>query len=165
MKKTIVLIAVAVVTLLAAGCGSVKNVSASASAAPDWVLDGVKRSDAQNWYAVGEAKMPTEQNSLKMARMQARAELARMIKSQVNELVTSKETVTNSGVQSQELTTSLQVSTDALLQGSEQIGRFTKPDGTVCVLMCLPKAPALQKLNETSTAVTGKALFSADDLK
>ncbi len=156
MKKRVSALLAGALFALLTGCGSTKNV-ATAPAAPDWVLNGAKASDAQYWYAVGEAKMPTEQNSLKMARMQARAELARTINTQVKELVSANEKINNAGEKTQELTQSLQVSTEALLQGSEQAGRFTAPDGTVYVLMSLPKAQAVQKINETVATVTGKS--------
>ena len=162
MKKLLLVMAACLAAFLLSGCGSTSKVAAaSAEPAPDWVLNEAKASDGANWYAVGSAKMPTEQNSLKMARMQARAELARIVNTQVNDAITAKSRMNNAGLEEKELVETMHFSAEALLEGSEQIGRYTAPGGTVYVLMALPKANALQKLNEGG----GKSLFSLEDLK
>lgn len=169
MKKTMFVVLAVIVSTLLTGCGSTQVATAPAAVvpAPDWVVNEAKPSDAANWYAVGSAKMPTEQNSIKMARMQARAELARTINTQVNEAITAKSKMTSTGTNEKELQQVMQFSTDALLEGSEQIGRYTAQDGTVYVLMALPKANAVKKLNESAATATGKSeqLFTVDDLK
>lgn len=166
MKKILGLVAALCAALVLVSCGSTQVAQAPAQVAPDWVLNGAKASDATYWYAVGEAKMASELNSLKMARMQARTELARIVGTQVKEAIDAKSSMDNNGNETKELTIKKHITTDALLEGSEQIGRYTAPGGTVYVLMSVPKATAVQKLNEAAVQAGEKnTFFTVADLK
>lgn len=171
MKKIFGAIALTLAGLLLASCGSTKETTAAATQAaedgyPDWVYEG--RRDSTGIYAVGSGKLANIQNSLTMARANGRAELARTLKTQVQDVLQTYVSDTGSDENRDSLTglidNTLQ-KTDAVLEGSEQVDRFTAKDGTIYVLMYLPYESAIKALNEEASSYTGKPEAIITELK
>ena len=170
MKKIFGAIAIALAGILAASCGSSKETAAASQAEeagyPAWVYEG--RKDDTGIYAVGSGKLANVQNSLTMARANGRAELARTLKVQVNDVLQTYVSDTGSDENRDTLTglvdNTLQ-KTDAVLEGSQQVDRFQAKDGTIYVLMYLPYESSVKKLNEITSSYTGKPEAIVTELK
>lgn len=155
-------VAAAVAAFTLASCGSSGEASASATQAeqegyPDWVYES--RRDETGIYAVGSGKLSNIQNSLLMARQNGRAELARTLKTQVQDIMQTYVSDTGSDENRDALTGLVDNTlskTDAVLEGSQQVDRFQAKDGTIYVLMYLPYDSAVKKLNESASEYTGK---------
>ncbi len=157
MKKIIAVLAATASLFMLASCGSTKKVETSEPAVkadrggvPAWVFEGKK--DSTGLYAVGAGKMSNLQNSLKLARAEARVELARELKVEVQSVLQTYVDDTGSDTARQNLSgmqDSALLKTDAMLQGSQQVDYYQDKDDTVYVLMYLPYEATLPVLNET----------------
>lgn len=166
MKKLFGALALTLAGFLFASCESTEApTTASTQAAedgyPEWVYEG--KMDSTGIYAVGAGKLSNIQNSLTMARANGRAELARTLKTQVQDVLQTYVSDTGSDQNRDSLTglidNTLQ-KTDAVLEGSQQVDRFNAKDGTIYVLMYLPYESAVKELNEMTkeeiSSFTGK---------
>lgn len=165
MKKTwLVFLALCGAAVLA-GCGSTQKAAAAAPSVPDWVINGTKR-DATGLYAVGEGNMGSPASSAKMARLQGRAELARILKSQIKTVTEASVQLSEGGPSSRDFSEKIVSTTDALLEGSEQVESYIDSKGTVYVLMYLPYESAVHKLNEAASNISGKTetLYTAQNM-
>ena len=167
MKKILATVAALVATFALVSCGTTNSkVNSGDSAAkqakedgyPEWVYVGKK--DDTGIYAVGAGKLANIVNSHKMAVSEARTELARTLKVQVQDVLQTYTSDLGSDQNRDALSglidNTLQ-KTEAVLQGSQQVNRFNASDGTVYVLMYLPYESALSKLNTSVAEYTGKA--------
>lgn len=160
MKKILGAIAIAVAGFMLASCGSTPVTGATQAEAdglPAWVYESKK--DDTGLYAVGSGKLANIQNSYTMAKANGRAELARMLKVQVQDVLQTYVSDMGSDEKRDTLTglvdNTLQ-KTDAVLEGSQQVDRFNAKDGTIYVLMYLPYESTVKKLNESASSFTGK---------
>lgn len=162
MKKTLGILAVVFVATLFASCGSDKkaaeaqptsaSVQAERDGVPAWVYEG--RRDETGLYAVGSGKMSNKNNSLKMARAEARTEMARTLKVEVQSALQTYVDDTGDEKNRQSLTGMIDNAmqrTDTMMQGSQQVDYFEDKDGSVYVLMYLPYNAIVPTLNETVT--------------
>ncbi len=151
------LIAFATIPLISCGSTTEAAKQAEQEGYPDWVYEG--RRDATGIYAVGSGKMSNIQNSLTMARSNGRTELARTLKTQVQDVLQTYVSDTGSDENRDALSglvdNTLQ-KTDAVLQGSQQVDRYQAKDGTIYVLMYLPYESAVTELNKITSDYTGK---------
>ncbi len=164
MKKIIGLVVALFATSLILSCGTTEQTAAANQAEqdgyPDWVYEG--RRDATGIYAVGAGKLSNVQNSLKLARTEGRAELARTLKTRVQNVMQTYVSDTGSDNQRDALLGLVDNTfeqTDAILEGSEQVDRYQAKDGTIYVLMYLPFETAVRSLNELNSqasSYTGK---------
>ena len=154
MKKIISVILSLSFTLLIFSCGSTKEVTSAAIQAekdgvPTWVYEG--RRDSKGIYATVAGKLSNLTNSLKMARAQARLELANTVKIGVEGVTQTLVDDQGSDKDRQNLealTEHALFKTDTILQGSEQVDYFQDKDGTVYVLMFLPYSTMVTELNK-----------------
>ena len=94
MKKSLFIVSCIFAAIIVSGCKSTEAENQSTTAAqqaasassvigadgvarPDWVLTG--KEDDTGIYAVGSGKLSNDQNSLKLARSNARTELSRTV--------------------------------------------------------------------------------------
>ena len=170
MKKTFGTIGMTAAVLLAvsllASCGSSKKAAEAAPAEPTaasqqaardgvpaWVYEG--RRDETGLYAVGAGKLANKNNSLKMARAEARTELARELKINVEAATQTYIDDFGDNNNRQSLTGLVDTAvqrTDAMMAGSQQIDYFEDTDGTIYVLMYLPYNAVVPTLNESVSA-------------
>ncbi|MCI1208223.1 MAG: LPP20 family lipoprotein [Treponema sp.] len=160
MKKSLIIFAAALAAVTIAGCSSTKEVEktsvqkkeqatvigAEGVARPDWVMQG--KQSADGIYASGFAKMSTLQNSLKAARVNARAELANTVQASVKSAVTTY--AEDTGIADDNLNYLEEATvqrTDAILQGSTQADYWVGQDETVYVLMYLPYNAVVPEVN------------------
>lgn len=163
MKKIIFLISSVMIAFAVTSCNSTKQeVSAAQQAAdnatvigadgvarPSWVLTGKK--DNTGIYAVGSAKMSNEQNSLKLARLNARAELGRTIASATKSVLRSyTEDAGNEKDVLNYLEEAVEIKSANIITGSEQVDMWKAKDGTYYVLMFVPYKAVLPEVTEIS---------------
>lgn len=179
MKKTLGVVAVVLTAAIFASCGSSKkaaeatapaapaeptaaSVQAARDGVPAWVYEG--RRDETGLYAVGAGKLSNKNNSLKMARAEARTELARELKSNVQAATQTYVDDFGDNTNRQSLTGLVDTAvqrTDAMMAGSQQIDYFEDSDGTVYVLMYLPYNAVVPTLNEALSATSAE--FTRDE--
>ena len=150
MKKIITAAAAVLAAFMLFSCGS-KPTSASQQAekegVPAWVYEG--RKDSNGIYAVGAGKLENDITSLKMAKAQARLELAKEVEvtvKGVTQTLVDDQGATGDRTYLAALTENALETTKAILNGSEQVDYFKSNDGTVYVLMILPKKTFVTEL-------------------
>ncbi len=150
MKKTLIGILACSLVFMLSGCGS-KPTSAAVQAeqdgVPAWVYEGKK--DNSGIYAVGAGKLSNDITSQKMAKAQARLELANEVQVQVKGVTQTY--IDDQGADGDRqylaaLTENALLNTEAILNGSEQADMFKAKDGTIYVLMFLPKSTFVTEL-------------------
>ena len=162
MKKIITAAAAVLAAFMLFSCGS-KPTSAAQQAekegVPAWVYEG--RKDSNGIYAVGAGKLENDITSLKMAKAQARLELAKEVEvtvKGVTQTLVDDQGATGDRTYLAALTENALETTNAILNGSEQVDYFKSNDGTVYVLMILPKKTFVTEL--ATKANQAKASFS-----
>ncbi|MBQ6057452.1 MAG: LPP20 family lipoprotein [Treponema sp.] len=152
MKKIIAAVFAISAVLLLASCGSTKTTAATQAEElnlPAWVLEGKR--DNTGIYAVGAGKLSNLTNSLKMAKAQARVELATTVKANVQavtQTLVDDQGATGDRQDLEALTENALIRVDTILQGSEQVDQFIAKDETVYVLMYLPYSTMVTELNK-----------------
>lgn len=150
MKKILTAMLGAACVFMFLSCGS-KPTSAAVQAeqdgVPAWVYEG--RKDSSGIYAVGAGKLSNDITSQKMAKAQARLELANEVQVQVKGVTQTY--VDDQGADGDRqylaaLTENALLTTEAILNGSEQADMFRAKDGTIYVLMFLPKSTFVTEL-------------------
>lgn len=178
MKKSVLFIScILAAALFATSCESThsEEVSAAAKASamssvvgadgvkrPEWVLAG--KEDKTGIYAVGSGKMATFTNSLKMAEINGRAELARTVSAATQSVL---RTYTQDTGSSKDVLTYLEEATQIkaanVLKGTTRKDMWTAQDGTVFVLMFIPYEAVLPSVTEPiADAVKGAKNFTQD---
>ncbi|MBP5283877.1 MAG: LPP20 family lipoprotein [Treponema sp.] len=162
MKKLLTLAVIAITGFMFMSCGSTDTTSAAAQAAdlnlPEWVLAG--RKDDKGIYAVGSGKLSNLVNSQKMAIAQGRLELAATTKTSVQGI--TQTLVDDQGAEGdrqdlEALTENALLKVDNILVGSEKVDQYVAKDGTVYVLMFLPKETFLTELNKSLAETKAKS--------
>lgn len=166
MKKLIFIISCVFAAAVFSGCESTEqtdeNMSAAQQAAasttvlgadgvarPDWVL--TSREDDTGIYAVGSGKMSNDQNSLKLARANARAELSRTVAASTQSVLRSYVQDTgNSKDALNYLEEATQIKAANILKGSKQVDMWKAADGTYYILMFVPYTAVLPEVTETA---------------
>lgn len=152
MKKSILIISCLLAAVIATSCNSsdAKETTAAEKAAaastvrgadgverPVWVLAG--REDDKGIYAVGAGKMSNYQNSLKLARANARTELSRTLMASTKSVLRSyTEDTGNAKDAINYMEEAIQVKSANILAGTKQVDMWQAEDGTVFVLMIAP---------------------------
>ena len=168
MKKSFFVAVAVVAAMFITSCASTDNQEPSAAQQaaaktsvvgadgverPAWVLTG--REDDQGIYAVGSGKMSNDQNSIKLARLNARAELSRTIAASTRSVMRS---YTSDAGSSKDVLTYLEeaveVRTANILKGSKQVDMWKASDGTYFVLMFVPYTAVLPEVTEAVTNFT-----------
>ena len=154
MKKILTSLVAVLALIMVTSCSSSKQPTTAASQAeelnlPTWVLEGKR--DNTGIYAVGSGKLSNLTNSLKMAKAQARVELATTVKANVQAV--TQTLVDDQGAQGdrqdlEALTENALIRVDTVLQGSEQVDQYIAKDGAVYVLMYLPYSTLVTELNK-----------------
>jgi len=149
MKKilTVILFAFSAIFF---SCGSKQTTAAQQAiedGVPTWVYEGKK--DNSGIYAVGAGKLSNDITSQKMAKAQARLELAQEVQVQVKGV--TQTFVDDQGADGDRqylaaLTENALLTTEAILNGSEQADMYKAKDGTIYVLMFLPKSTFVTEL-------------------
>lgn len=160
MKKLLATFAALLTAFTLFSCGSTKTTPAAQAkkeGLPEWVYVG--KTDSTGIYAVGAGKLANVVNSHKMAVAEARTELARTLKVQVQDVLQTYTSdlgsETNRDALSGLIDNTLQ-KTDAVLTGTQQVNRFNAEDGTVYVMMYLPYEFSVKELNKAVSDYTGK---------
>lgn len=158
MKKilTAALSILAVLTLFS--CGSKPTAAATQAekeGIPTWVYEGKK--DSTGIYAVGAGRLSNDINSQKMAKAQARLELAQAVEVQVKGI--TQTLIDDQGADDDRqalaaLTENAALTTEAILNGSEQVDMFKANDKTIYVLMYLPKSTFVTELTKKANTFT-----------
>lgn len=167
MKKLLTAAMIVIAGFMFASCGSTETTAASQAAElnlPSWVLEGKR--DNTGIYAVGTGKLSNLVTSQKMAMAQGRLELANMTKTSVQGV--TQTLVDDQGADGDRqylaaLTENALLKVDTILVGSEKVDQYIGSDGTVYVLMFLPKSTFLTELNKVNaeTAKTFNRTSSA----
>lgn len=148
MKKTLLILAGAALLAGLTGCASTKTTEKAADKVPvvigaegvprpQWVLSGMESEDG--FYAVGNGKMSSKTNSLKVAETNGRAELAIHVQTTIKAATTTY--IEDTGVAKDNLTyleNAVVERTSAILQGSSRKDYWVDSDNTVYALMYLP---------------------------
>ena len=156
MKKILTLALCAAASLLIFSCGSTPTSAAQQAAkdgVPTWVYEGKKASDGI--YAVGAGKLSNDINSLKMAKAQARTELASSVSVQIKGVTQTYVDDQGADGDRQALaafTENAALVTEAVLNGTEQADMYKADDGAIYVLMFLPKSTFVKELATNATA-------------
>ncbi len=165
-KITIMLTVLTAVVSMFISCGSQPTAAAQQAekeGKPAWVYEG--RKDNAGLYAVGAGKLSNDFTSHKMATAQARLELAQAVETTVKGV--TQTLVDDQGADGDRqylaaLTENALQSTEAVLNGTQQVDMYKDKDGTIYVLMLLPKSTFVTELtkkaaetpyNRTSSAV------------
>ena len=162
MKKSVLFISciLTAAALFVTSCGSTEQEKTAAQQAaqanvigadgvkrPEWVLAG--KEDSTGIYAVGTGKMSTPTNSLRVAEINGRAELARTVSAATQSVL---RTYTQDAGSSKDVLTYLEEATEvkaaSVLKGSQRKDMWTAQDGTVFVLMYVPYEAVLPTLTE-----------------
>lgn len=166
MKKTLLIISCVLAAFFATSCGSTEQTNTAAEQAalssvegadgvqrPAWVLTGKK--DNTGIYAVGSGKMSSDQNSLKLARANGRAELGRTVASATKSVLRSytQDTGNEKDVLNY-LEEVLEIKSANILSGSEQVDMWKAKDGTIFVLMFVPYKAVLPEVAEISKQIS-----------
>ena len=154
MKKSLFIVSCIFAAIILSGCKSTEAENQSTTAAqqaasassvigadgvarPDWVLTG--KEDDTGIYAVGSGKLSNDQNSLKLARSNARTELSRTVAASTQSVLrTYTQDTGNSKDVLNYLEEATQIKTANILQGSKQVDMWKAADGTYYVLMYVP---------------------------
>ncbi len=163
MKKSVLFISciLTAVALFVTSCGSTEQEKTAAQQAaqanvigadgvkrPEWVLAG--KEDSTGIYAVGTGKMSTPTNSLRVAEINGRAELARTVSAATQSVL---RTYTQDAGSSKDVLTYLEEATEvkaaSVLKGSQRKDMWTAQDGTVFVLMFVPYEAVLPTVTES----------------
>lgn len=163
MKKSVLFISciLTVAALFVTSCGSTEQEKTAAQQAaqanvigadgvkrPEWVLAG--KVDSTGIYAVGTGKMSTPTNSLRVAEINGRAELARTVSAATQSVL---RTYTQDAGSSKDVLTYLEEATEvkaaSVLKGSQRKDMWTAQDGTVFVLMFVPYEAVLPTVTES----------------
>lgn len=161
MKKSILILScIMAAAVMFTSCGSTEAEKTAAQQAamanvmgadgvkrPEWVLAG--KEDSTGIYAVGSGKMSNTTNSLKLAEINGRAELARTVSAATQSVL---RTYTQDTGNSKDVLTYLEEATQVkaanVLKGSKRKDMWTAQDGTVFVLMYIPYEAVLPTLTE-----------------
>lgn len=160
MKKSIFIISCVLAAIMITSCGTTnQEPTAAAKAAekqvtgadgvdrPAWVLTG--KEDATGIYAVGSAKLSNDQNSLKLARTNGRAELGRTILASTKSVLRSYTEDTGNAKDSLTyMEEAIEVKSVNILQGSKQVDMWKAEDGTIYVLMFVPYTAVLPEVTQ-----------------
>jgi len=155
MKKILTAAMIVIAGFMFASCGSTEQTTAASQAEqlnlPSWVLEGKR--DNTGIYAVGSGKLSNLVTSQKMAMAQGRLELANMTKTSVQGV--TQTLVDDQGADGDRqylaaLSENALLKVDTFLVGSEKVDQFIGNDGTVYVLMFLPKSTFLTELNKVN---------------
>ena len=162
MKKSVLFIScILTAALFVTSCGSTEQEKTAAQQAaqanvigadgvkrPEWVLAG--KEDSTGIYAVGTGKMSTPTNSLRVAEINGRAELARTVSAATQSVL---RTYTQDAGSSKDVLTYLEEATEvkaaSVLKGSQRKDMWTAQDGTVFVLMFVPYEAVLPTVTES----------------
>ncbi|MBQ0003407.1 MAG: hypothetical protein KBT21_07695 [Treponema sp.] len=161
MKKSILIISCVLAAIMATSCGTTnQEPTAAAKAAaktvmgadgverPEWVLTG--KEDATGIYAVGSAKLSNDQNSLKLARTNGRAELGRTILASTRSVLRSyTEDAGNAKDALTYMEEAIEVKSVNILKGSKQADMWKAEDGTIYVLMFVPYTAVLPEVTQS----------------
>lgn len=170
MKKSLYAVLMCAAVCLLLSCGS-KPTSASKQAAKDgvpvWVYEG--RKDNTGLYAVGAGKLSNDITSRKMAVAQARLELAQSVEVSVKGI--TQTLVDDQGAEGDRqflaaLSENAALTTEAILNGSEQADMFKASDGTIYVLMYLPKSTFVTELTKKASTFnrTSSAAYTEEKM-
>ncbi len=137
-------------------CGSKPTAAATQAekeGIPTWVYEGKK--DSTGIYAVGAGKLSNDINSQKMAKAQARLELAQSVEVQVKGI--TQTLIDDQGADDDRqalaaLSENAALTTEAILNGSEQVDMFKANDKTIYVLMYLPKSTFVTELTKKANS-------------
>ena len=167
MKKILVTLVVCSLIFSITSCGSTAKVDKAADKVPvvigaegverpQWVLSGMESDDGM--YAVGNGKMSTKTNSLKVAETNGRAELARTVQTTIKAATTTY--AQDSGVASDNLAyleSTVVERTAGILKGSSRKDYWVDTDGTVFALMFVP----YKAITPEATAIVNE--FAVDE--
>ena len=171
MKKSLYAVLMCAAVCLLLNCGS-KPTSASKQAEKDgvpvWVYGG--RKDNTGLYAVGAGKLSNDITSRKMAVAQARLELAQSVEVSVKGI--TQTLVDDQGAAEGDrqflaaLSENAALTTEAILNGSEQADMFKAGDGTIYVLMYLPKSTFVTELTKKASTFnrTSSAAYTEEKM-
>lgn len=170
MKKSLYAVLMCAAVCLLLNCGS-KPTSASKQAEKDgvpvWVYEG--RKDNTELYAVGAGKLSNDITSRKMAVAQARLELAQSVEVSVKGI--TQTLVDDQGAEDDRqflaaLSENAALTTEAILNGSEQADMFKAGDGTIYVLMYLPKSTFVTELTKKASTFnrTSSAAYTEEKM-
>lgn len=178
MKKSILVIScLMAAVLMTTSCSSTKEEKTAAQQAaqanvigadgvkrPEWVLAG--KEDKNGIYAVGSGRMGTPTNSLKMAELNGRAELARTVKAATESVLRS---YTQDTGNSKDVLTYLEEATQIkaanVLKGTTRKDMWTAQDGTVYVLMFIPYEAVLPSVTEPIAELSRSGKEFSQDVK
>lgn len=162
MKKSILIISCVLAAIIATSCGTTNQEPTSAAKAaaknsvigadgverPEWVLTG--KEDATGIYAVGSARLSNDQNSIKLARTNGRAELGRTILASTRSVLRSyTEDTGNAKDALTYMEEAIEVKSVNILQGSKQVDMWKAEDGTIYVLMFVPYTAVLPEVTQS----------------
>lgn len=156
MKKILTAAAACLAALLLFSCGSEPtsaSIQAEKDGVPVWVYEGKK--DKNGLYAVGAGKLSNDINSRKMAVAQARLELAQSVEVSVKGI--TQTFVDDQGADGDRqflsaMTENAALATESVLNGTEQADLYKAKDGTIYVLMFLPKNTFVTELTKKASA-------------
>ena len=167
MKQSFAVAAALAVFLVVTGCASRPNIERPPEDVPSWYLVPPKADDVI--YGVGSARMQTLDASRRFAENRARVSIAQSINARVQSMITDH--ISGSEGSNQAMT-NFQESvsrslTDATLAGVEIAEAKVGGDGTVYVLVSIPrdvaKQQAIAKLGENpNRALAQRALAEMD---
>ena len=163
MKKTLLIVALVAIALLA-GCSSTAESTqapAGMEGLPEWTYDAPVAQDVI--YGAGYGNLSNLQNSIKMAQTAARNVLAESISTAVNEIITTYTNDAGSGANRQAMDAFENLSiqnASAVLTGVTQEELYINPaDNSVWVLMSIPKANVETSLRESADEVFQSETF------
>ncbi len=172
MKKISALFLATAASFLLFSCGSTQETTSAAEQAakdgvPAWVYEGKK--DDTGIYAVGAGKLSNDITSQKMARAQARLELAQEVEVQVKGV--TQTLIDDQGAEGDRqylaaLTENAALVTESVLNGSEQADMYKGDDGTIYVLMYLPKSTFVTELTKQANSFnrTSSAAYTEEKM-
>lgn len=178
MKKTLLILScVMAAAMFITSCGSTEQEKTAAQLAaqanvigadgvkrPEWVLAG--KEDSTGIYAVGTGKMSNVTNSLKLAEINGRAELARTVSAATQSVL---RTYTQDTGNSKDVLTYMEEATQVkaanVLKGSKRKDMWTAADGTVFVLMYVPYEAVLPTVTESIQEASQKYKDFQQDAK
>lgn len=170
MNKIVVFISVLLAGILFFSCGSEPTsaaVQAERDGVPTWVYEGKK--DNNGLYAVGAGKLSNDVTSKKMAVAQARLELAQSVEVSVKGI--TQTLVDDQGAEDDRqylaaLSENAALTTEAILNGSEQADLYKADDGTIYVLMFLPKSTFVTELTKKASTFnrTSSAAYTEEKM-
>ena len=147
IKKFLFFVFVAVIC-----CSAIYSIP-SGSEVPEWILsDDCEDFDPDYYYAYGSAKYKSLKNSMKAAKLNAKAELARQIGESINAFTSdfSEEAGEMDDTQALQMFQDYQSSIvkDQKLEDVKQVDFWKDTDGTVYILVRMPKAVIEKQVQE-----------------